>query len=409
MSTNPYIPQNWIYSSKQFSMSSDALSENIAIYRPVRDTHSSQSPANAIKVVVDSNSSFLRPQRSYLAGTIRCFNGDGTPLTTAEISRIGAMGCFRSVSVALGGKQVDNIEDYPSLISDMNQFVSAQDRKYLRYNEGAGNPDAFKNPNGEFKFKHHLKFGILANSNGNPLPISLLPNQSMELVMTLNTPQNAFTNWPNGAYFTVSNVRMVCQMVTPSAAYLSAAWKGITSGKSLELDYVSINQISNNCSGASQNNFILPLSNARIIGLTHRFRDDNLYATNTGDKADIYGTANLKSFRYQIGAGYRLPLTEDFQVEDVPMISNLSLNDNASYQSEDVDLENFFDKQFVIRYSWQSSDEEETSALNTIGSDGNIRLITTHNLPAPSTSVSLVTTVYSHRTLLVGATVDTVG
>lgn len=407
MSTNPVVPSNWIYSSRQFSMHSDALSENIAIYRPIKETFSSKSPGNAIKIVVDSNSSFLRPQRSYFSATVSVKNADGSPVTNAEVSQIGAMACFRTMNVKFGGKVVDEIEDVPAFVADTYQTVEAEKRKYLRYNEGAGNADTFKNSSGSFTFKHHIMAGSFRPLNGNPIPLAILPNQSVEITLTLNNPQQAFTNLPNGAYFEVSNIRYVAQVVTPSAEYMSALWSGIRAGKYLEMDVVGVSQLSNPCSGASQNNFILPLTNGRVVGLTHRFRDDNKAATTTGDKSLIYDTANLRSWRYQIGQ-YRLPLTEDFQVEDTVMVGDLSMNDNSSYSGEDLDLDNFYSKQFVMRYSWQSRDEDASSALNLLGGTGNVHLITTHNLPAPSTNVSLQTTVYAQKTILIGATVDVV-
>ncbi|KAJ3158752.1 hypothetical protein HDU88_001339, partial [Geranomyces variabilis] len=202
---------------------------------------------------------------------------------------------------------------------------------------------------------------------------------AIEVTITLNTPQNAFTNAAAGSYFVVSDVRYVAQLVTPSAAYLTTLWQGIRSGKYLELDMHSVTQITNVCSGASQNNFLLPLANSRVIGMTHRFRKSDAYTTQTGDKANIYDTAGLLEWRYQLGQ-WRLPLTEGFKVEDALMIRDLSMNDSNSYQTEDiVSVDDFYNKNFVMTYAWMSSDEDENSSLNLVGSDGNLRLITLHD------------------------------
>jgi len=234
-----------------------------------------------------------------------------------------------------------------------------------------------------------------------------MPAQAITIEMSLNTPQQAFTNAPAGSYFKVTDIRSVAQLVTPQGEFMANVHNGVEKGKYLEIDVVGLTQLSNNCSGASQNNFILPLTNARIIGLTHRFRDDNVYATTTGDKAEIYNTANLREWKYNIGQ-YHLPIGDNFKVEDAVMTAALSMNDNTSYYEEDLPLEDFFDKQFVMRYSWQSSDEDNFSALNLVGTTGDLRLTTYHDLPPPPTSTSLLTSVYAHRTILVGKTIDIV-
>ncbi|KAJ3164763.1 hypothetical protein HDU87_003499, partial [Geranomyces variabilis] len=86
--------------------------------------------------------------------------------------------------------------------------------------------------------------------------------------------------------------------------------------------------------------------------MTHRFRKSDAYTTQTGDKANIYDTAGLQEWRIQIGQ-YRLPLTENFKVEDALMIRDLSMNDATSYQSEDIaSVDDFYNKNFVMTYSW---------------------------------------------------------
>ena len=408
MSTNPVVPPSWIYASKQYSMHSDALSENIAIFRPVKDFYDSRAPATPIKVVIDSNSSFLRPQRSYLSMKITCYNSDGSLNTTANVSSIGAMSCFRTMSTKVGGKLVDTIEDLPTLIADTYQPMTVAQKAYLGYYEGYGNSSVLANSTGSFTVKHFPLASVFNPVNGQPLPICVLPNQALELNLTLNTPQNAFTNAASGSYFVISEVRYVAQLVTPSGQYLSTLWDGIRSGKFLEIDLNGVTQLSNTCSGASQNNFLLPLANARIYGLTHRFRKDSDYTAATGDKALIYTTQGLKAWRYVIGQ-YRCPLTEDFKIDDTLLIRDLSLADNTSFQSEDIDFDTFFTEQFVFSYAWRSMDEDENSALSLVGSDGNLRLITIHDTAAvPGTDVSLLTTVYTQKTLLIGNTVDVV-
>ncbi|KAI9102753.1 hypothetical protein DFS34DRAFT_683714 [Phlyctochytrium arcticum] len=305
-------------------MHSDALSENVAVFRPIKDRFDSRSAGSPVKIVIDSPSSFLRPQRSYLSCRVTHYNADGTVNTGITSSDVGLMAHFKSVSLRVSGKIAEEYPDYPEHLSQQYTYESVARKKYLRQLEGTGDTDAIKNASGSAVVRHHLRFGLLNNVNGNPIPLCLLPNQAIDFTATLNSPQQAVTNAPNGGYFVVEDVRMVCQLVTPSGEFLSAAWDGIRKGRYLELDYVQGVQTTNPCSGSSQNNFILPLSNSRIVGVMHRFRDDAKYGTTTGDKsliydkADkslIYDKANLVSWRYQIGQ-YRLPLTEDFKVED---------------------------------------------------------------------------------------------
>ncbi|KAJ3143992.1 hypothetical protein HDU89_000967, partial [Geranomyces variabilis] len=219
------------------------------------------------------------------------------------------------MNVKVGGKVTDNIEDFPTFVMDSYHASTVAQRKYLALNEGAGDPTIFHNSEGKFKFRHSLMAGSVRPTNGQNIPLCVLPNQAIEVTLTLNSPQNAFTNAAAGSYFVVSDVRYVAQLVTPNSAYLSSLWSGIQSGKFLELDYTGVSQIQSTCSGSSQNNFLLPLANSRVIGMTHRFRKDSAYTTPTGDKSQIFDSAGLVRWRYQIGQ-YRLPLTEDFEVGD---------------------------------------------------------------------------------------------
>ncbi|TPX53261.1 hypothetical protein PhCBS80983_g06331 [Powellomyces hirtus] len=244
------------------------MSENIGVYRTIKETFDSRAAANPIKLVIDSNSSFLRPQRSYLSARVTLFNQDGSLFKTANLSQTGVMSIFKSASLKVGGKVVDNIEDYGMLVMDNYGTSSVAEKKTLKYNEAYSRPDVFQNDN---------------------------------------------------------------QLVTPSAEYLSALWKGIQAGKYLEIDTIDVNQIQNTCYGATQQSFILPLANARVIGISSRFRSDADYATGTGDKSQIFSTQGLKSWRIQIGQ-YRLPLTEDFLVDDTLIVRGLSMNDNEFLQ-----------------------------------------------------------------------------
>ncbi|KAI8995185.1 hypothetical protein BC832DRAFT_542942 [Gaertneriomyces semiglobifer] len=287
------------------------MNENIVVYRPMKETFSSKTTGDVIKIVVDSPSSFLRPQRSYLSGKITWYNTDNTVNSTVNNADAGAMMHFLRATVRVSGKIAESVENYAEHVSQQYAFESAARRKYLSHLEGVGRDDIF-------------------HSNA--------------------------------------------QLVTPHADFLASAWESIRKGHYLEYDYVATTQTFSNGNGATINQFIIPLANSRVVGLTHRFRDDSKYQANPGDKSLIYDTANLKSWRYQLG-GWRLPLTEDFKIEDAMISGALSVNNNASYAAEDVDLDNYMTKKFTLRYSFQSSDEDVASALNLIGTDGNLRFV----------------------------------
>ncbi|KAJ3175218.1 hypothetical protein HDU85_001978, partial [Gaertneriomyces sp. JEL0708] len=187
--------------------------------------------------------------------------------------------------------------------------------------------------------------------------------------------------------------------------FLSAAHAGIQKGHFLEMDYVCATQIISPLSGSSMNTIILPLTNSRVVGLSHRFRNDDTYATTTGNKERIYNDAGLLSYRYTLGS-WRLPLQEDFTRDDVIISGALTMSNSDMYESEDLDFTTFDDSLFTIRHSFRSADEElMSSSLNLVGTDGNLRVVLHHD-PAnvPSTRVSMITTVYTVRTLLMGTT-----
>ncbi|KAI9103797.1 hypothetical protein DFS34DRAFT_682866 [Phlyctochytrium arcticum] len=220
-------------------MHSDALSENIAIYRPIKDRFSSKSSASPIKIVIDSPTSFMRPQRSYLSCKITHFNADGTPNTTIKNSDIGVMSHFKTLTVRVGGKIAEEYSDYPEFLSQLYTYETAARRKYLSTLEGTGRENAFSTTDGSFTVRHVLQLGLFKPTNGQPIPLCLLPNQAIDLTTTLNTPQQANKNAAADGYFEVTDIRIVSQLVTPSSEYLSSSWAGIKSGRMLEYDYVA--------------------------------------------------------------------------------------------------------------------------------------------------------------------------
>ncbi|KAI9101674.1 hypothetical protein DFS34DRAFT_692390 [Phlyctochytrium arcticum] len=280
----------------------------------------------------------------------------------------------------MSGKTVEDIVDLPEFLAESYTYETSSRRKYLQHFAGVGNKDILKNSDGSFTVKHHVRSGIFDNVNGSPIPLCLLPTHTMELNWSLNAASAAVANAPAGGYFTIEDPRLVGQIVTPDAAFLSHAWEGLEKGRVLQMDYVAPTIVYNNCNGSTLNTFNLPVANSRIVGLMARFRDDNVYSTSTGDKSVISTPQNMTSWRIKCDQ-YNLPNGEEFKVEDTLM-------------------------NFTIRFSWQSSDEDQYSALNLQGTSSSLQLITKHSSPPPSTQVALVTTVFTHRTLLIGNTVD---
>ncbi|KAI8995177.1 hypothetical protein BC832DRAFT_542936 [Gaertneriomyces semiglobifer] len=291
-STYPMVPRNWIYESSQFGMTSDALSENIVVVRPIKDRYDSRAPGNLIQIKIDNPTSFWRPQWSYLSFKVKWFNADGS----IQNNTVGAMSVIKNVTVKLGGKVSDVIDDYPELLSTSYQFETTARKKYLRHFEGYGRTDFFNTTDEGTVVRHHLQVGSLNPVNGQLIPLCLLAGNSCEISLSLNSPTYALQNAGN-AYFEVSDVRMVCQIVGPSAEFLAAAHAGIQKGHYLELDFVHATQIISPLSGSSMNTIILPLTNSRVVGLSHRFRNDDTYATTTGNKERIYNDAGLLSYR----------------------------------------------------------------------------------------------------------------
>ncbi|KAI9007410.1 hypothetical protein BC832DRAFT_591983 [Gaertneriomyces semiglobifer] len=399
-STYPMVPRNWIYESSQFGMTSDALSENILVVRPVKETYDSRSPGNLIQIKVDNPTCFWRPQRSFLSFRVRFYGADGS----IQNNTVGGMSVIKGLTVKLGGKVVDSLDDYVELLSQTYQFETTGRKKYLRHFEGYGRTDFFNTTNEGTVVRHHLQLGSLNPLNGQPIPLCLLTGNSCEISLSLNSPTYALQNAAN-AYFVIDEVRYVCEVVGPSSEFLAAAHAGIQKGHYLEMDYVQATQIISPLSGSSMNTIILPLTNSRVVGLSHRFRNDDSYATTTGNKERVYNDAGLLSYRYTLG-GWRLPLQEDFTREDAVMSGALSMSNSSMYESEDLDFTTFDDQQFTIRHSFASKDEEIMgSSLNLIGTDGNLRVVLHHD-PAnvPSTRVSMITTVYTVRTLMFGLT-----
>ncbi|KAI9099359.1 hypothetical protein DFS34DRAFT_593022 [Phlyctochytrium arcticum] len=376
----------------------------------MKDTFDSRSSGSNIVIPIDSNSSYLRPQQGFLSGKVNVFNADGTIYTNATLASVGIAGFFGKRVIICGGKEVDGqqLDDYGQLAWDTYREESAIKKKWLKRYEAYKNPDVFKNAKGEYKFKHIMISGLSDNDRFQPLPLAHLPNKAMEISYSLKVPHNAFVDLPAGCYYKVSDVKYTVMLVTPETAFIAAAWQGIQSGEYLNIPFTGVSQFRLNCSGASLNSFLLPLSNARIKGLTIRFLKAADQDSVTNDKYKHYTYAGLKSLRLNIGA-YRWPLNEDLDVDDISVMNSLTMNNTSSFAEEDFDYDDENDQ--IIKLNFQSMDEDALSALDTHQQNGTVRLTCNFD-PAPANippvSTSVLVTVYHHKTLLIGNTVDVI-
>ncbi|KAI9103465.1 hypothetical protein DFS34DRAFT_590998 [Phlyctochytrium arcticum] len=217
--------------------------------------------------------------------------------------------------------------------------------------------------------------GLLDNDRFQPLPLAHLPNKAMEISYSLKVPHNAFVDLPAGCYYKVSDLKYTVMLVTPETAFIAAAWQGIQNGNYL---------------------------NILFTGPYYSF----LESSRSNDKYKHYTYAGLKSLRLNIGP-YRWPLNEDLDVDDISVMNSLTMNNTSSFAEEDFDYDDENDQ--IIKLNFQSMDEDALSALDTHQQNGTVRLTCNFdpaNIPPVSTSVLL--TVYHHKTLLIGNTVDVI-
>ncbi|KNC95840.1 uncharacterized protein SPPG_08707 [Spizellomyces punctatus DAOM BR117] len=334
-----------------------------------------------------------------------------TPGTGVKNTYLGLESIIQSLTIKAGGETVVNIPNYPLYLVQTYRNLSAGSKKLLSQLSGYGNTNIFATSS-TISINHHPFVGFFHPTNDQFFPVWALPNQALEIIITLADPSTVFTSAGIGE-IRVSSIRCLLPFITPPPTTVVNATRAISDGKSIFYDYVRSTQTENACSGGNRNTFLLHMSGVRSLqGIEMSFVDDDVLNDQTKDKALMYSSQGLREWRIQLGANLTIPSgTQGFthSPSDNQTLLVTQLSNNTFDQLGEIDLSfaDYDSKAFSFGWSFASKDEGSANALSFTGTDGILRVHTTH-ATAPTQKVRMVSTYHENVTLSIGAVVTVV-
>ncbi|KNC99709.1 uncharacterized protein SPPG_05090 [Spizellomyces punctatus DAOM BR117] len=334
-----------------------------------------------------------------------------TPGTGVKNTYLGLESIIQSLTIKAGGETVVNIPNYPLYLVQTYRNLSTGSKKLLSQLSGYGNTNIFATSS-TISINHHPFVGFCHPSNDQFFPVWALPNQALEIIITLADPNTVFTSAGVGE-IRVSNIRCLVPYITPPPTTVVNATRAISDGKSIFYDYVRSTQTENACSGGNRNTFLLHMSGVRSLqGVEMSFIDDDVLNDTTKDKALMYSSQGLREWRMQIGPNLTIPsgiqgFTHSPSDNQTLLVTQLSNNNFDQLGDMDMSFADYDSKAFSFGWSFASKDEGSNAALSFTGSDGLLRVHTTH-ATAPTQKVRMVTCYFENVTLSIGAVVTVV-
>ena len=415
------VPRNWLFSTQTFARGfSDPRGEGVAVYSPIGQNEFSTKSRNLtpIRITCDSNSVSFILQKLVLSMDVSAYTSGGaaiTPGASIKNTYLGLDSIIQSMVVKAGGETVVNIPNYSAYLTKVYKTLPASQKTFLSNMGGYKNTNVF-GANSTVTYNHHPWLGFFHPTNDQFFPVWSLPNQAMEIILTLADPAAVFTMAAGTApaELRVSNIRCLIPYITPPPTVVVNATRAISDGKSIFYDYVRTTQTEIACSGGLRNTFLLHMSGVRSLqGFEATFVDDDILNDPTKDNTYSYSSKDLREWRVQLGPNLTIPsgtvgFTHSPTDAQTMLISQLSMNNFDQIGNMDLISGADYDtKLFSFGYGFQSKDESSQAALSFTGTDGIMRIHTIH-ATAPSQKTRLQVDYHENVTLSIGNVVTVV-
>ncbi|KAJ3008907.1 hypothetical protein HKX48_008273 [Thoreauomyces humboldtii] len=359
---------------------------------------------------MDSNSMLFFLQKLSLSMDVTALlagapvaNPSSMPTTT-----LGLESVIQSLVIKAAGEIVTSIPNYPQYAAQ-NLATQTVGQQNLAFNlSGNGSNNAFQQST--MSICSHPLVGFFEPTLGqNPLHVWSLPNQAIELEITLADPSTVVLAAGLCNEIQVSNIRVGVAAVSPPADMQVSALNALANGQSLFYDFVRPTQVKAACLGSTTNRFLFHMSGVRsLIGFTACFVDDTKAGTQTVDKALQFSNQTLSTWQIQLGSGLTIPrglagFTHSSTDRQTFLVSQLALNDYMNIGNvTQFDFADYTTKKFTFGYAFEDRSEGSQAALAFTGTDGLFRINTTHTTAPPST-VRLSLTYYENVTLAISS------
>ena len=190
-------------------------------------------PGDTFKINVNSNDEILVQQKSYLKFDLALV-GATTTGNTAVISALGCAAIFNRVTSYLGGVQLDDIQDYNTMLAKQYSTYPLTGKNTLKQtelyqNQAALTADASTATYGR-TVCHALQVAPL-NSNDKPVPVAFVAG-GVTVEVELAPFSKLLASSSSGATsYQITNVQFVACMIKPSDAYILDFKKGLDAGR----------------------------------------------------------------------------------------------------------------------------------------------------------------------------------
>ncbi|KAI9103414.1 hypothetical protein DFS34DRAFT_590943 [Phlyctochytrium arcticum] len=410
--TETQVPRNWLVNTNTFARPySDPRGEGVQIFSPVGESEYSTKSRNLtpIKITMDSNSVSFIFQKLVLSMDVSCYGAGGaliTPGTAVTNTYLGLDSIIQSMTVKAGGEAVQKIDNYPAYINTVYKNVPVGQKKLMNQLSGYGNTNVFKD-SATVTMNTHPWIGFFhPSSNDQFFHPWALPNQAIEITLTLADPSTVFTS-NQVQEIRVTNIRCILPYITPPPPLVVDVTRALSSGRQIFCDYTKTTQTENACSGGLRNTVILHMSGVRsLVGFEAVFVDNDVLSNQAIDKALMYNSQNLREWKIQLGS-LHIPqgvqgFTHGPNDNQTLLVSQLSNNTFDALGDMDISFKDYDQKQFSLGWSFMSKDEASSAALNFSGTDALMRLHTVHASPPPSQKVRLLVSYAENVSLSIG-------
>ncbi|KAI9103352.1 hypothetical protein DFS34DRAFT_590885 [Phlyctochytrium arcticum] len=345
---------------------------------------------------------------------ISCHTAGGsliTPGAGVTNTYLGQESIIQSMTIKAGGEVVQKIDNYPAYLNTVYKNMPVGQKKLLNQLSGYGNTNVFKD-SATVTMNTHPYLGFFHPNNDGFFHSWALPNQAIEITITLADPSTVFTS-NQVAEIRVSNVRCLVPYITPNPKTIVDVTRAISSGRQIFYDFTRTTQTENACSGGLRNTFILHMSGVRsLVGFDATFVDDDVLSDQTKDKALMYNSQNLREWKIQLGS-LHIPsgvmgFTHGPNDNQTLLVSQLSNNNFDALGDMDISFKDYDEKQFSLGWSFMDKSEGSNAALSFVGTDALMKLHTVHASPAPSQRVRLLVSYAENVSLSIGGLVSVV-
>lgn len=306
------VETQFSYSYPPVSIVSNGNSESWISKYPTSGSVFRSDSNSVISFTIDSANAFANLFRSYLKYSVVPRAADGSiagAATTITSAGLGAV--FQRVRILLGGAEIESLDNYPAIMSLVNNQASPERKRILGILESYGNTTALQG--GKRTVVHALNSSFFMQKSACALPV--VANGGLTIELTLSSADKLMTSYGSAGatYFTIENCSFNCHMATPSPAYLQKVMSGLEQGRALYIPYVRARSFLNYGSGGSEVDVNLPIGNVTSLqGIAARFVTEADYSTQSVDKSLIASDAGLRSWYVLIGSK-KEPQARDFQ------------------------------------------------------------------------------------------------